>query len=240
MVFGRPVFLCISGVGLKVIDVRNPSIPRLLLFHRRERGLLGALAWKNGLVLWGDSGAVYRPLDVRKGLAQGIALSTDSVVSAVAHRMHLFLLSREALRVYDGSNRQVAELQVENVRDMLRIRDRLILSGPDTALAIDVARPAYPGLKRRYAVPGLTRVGDPHRLTGGGDEVAFDTGGAARIVLLRDDADAPDERAVYDAVPWWMFAPVLGRTVARIDGDSLAIYRTFGRRALKRSQIERS
>jgi hypothetical protein len=215
----RRAIFCVLPNQIMVWDTTLPSRPRLLASPIVE-GLRGAIAWRSGILAFGDGGffevAEKSVTPVGKAGGEG-----SPVFAALAGRGVIYALGEESLDVYSLAFRHLRSVKVRGAKSLAQIGATLFVGGPAGLELYDVGDPDYPRRKTHSLhLPVEELVVPPG--DGSRSLLAISSTGLSWLLDITDGVE-PQVRVQFPQPPWFGRSAQLPRLLVRLALDSRSI-----------------
>jgi hypothetical protein len=212
---------CVAAVlkdAVVAFDVTNPmAVGRVA--HWQIPGVLGALNWEGGLMMFGENGFVM--VD-DQGFQTSASSGCDAagIHDAVAGRGLIYAALPNAVGIFSARMCLMATVPMEDCRSVLRVGGRLIAAGKDGIAIVDSTNICKLQVHSHCGDFPATRL-----LNAPGTEpdefVAMLNDGSARLLRICDDGIK--EAASFPEKPWFVDAVRTGEVLVSIAGNQLEI-----------------
>lgn len=222
---GRRCVAAVMKDAVMAFDVENPmAVGRVA--HWQIPGVLGALNWEGGLMMFGENGFVK--VD-EEGFQTSASSGCDAagMHNAVAGRGLIYAALPDAIGIFSARMCLLATVPMEDCRSVLRVNGRLIAAGKDGIAIVDSTNIRKPQVHWHCGDLPVTQLHN-----GPGTEpdvfVAMLKDGSALLLRIYDDDIK--EAASFPQRPWFVDTVRTGDVLVSIAGNQLEIAQ-FGRTA---------
>jgi hypothetical protein len=97
---GRRALFCTTSSGLYIYDVEFPDFPRLMLQKPMTAGLLGAMPWGGGFIIWGNFGMkASLPIKSLENWSE-VCFLTTTVQQVTTNGENLYALTKDRIEIF--------------------------------------------------------------------------------------------------------------------------------------------